>query len=48
VEAAGLANAAVQTGQALQIHLTQGAQAFLSKVTTSRRSGPRRRATRRR
>ncbi len=35
VEAAGLANAAVQTGQALQIYLTQGADAFLAKVKGS-------------
>jgi len=35
VEAAGFANAAVQTGEALQIYLTQGAQAFLSKVKGS-------------
>jgi hypothetical protein len=35
VEAAALGNAAVQTGQALQLYLTQGADAFLSKVRGS-------------
>ncbi len=39
VEAAGLANAAVQTGQALQIYLTQGADAFVAKVKGSQSVG---------